>query len=122
MIQGKDYTLGGRGHTQANVKMCSTISGIIAMRWWLDNFSTGYRDKDGRLAITPTQSSEIVSILSAGTFFGALLAAPIADRIGRRKSLMVAIVVFSFGVALQTAAMSIRLFAAGRYILGRLLS
>lgn len=86
------------------------------MRWWLDNFSTGARDDAGELAITPTQSSEIVSILSAGTFFGALLAAPIGDRIGRRKSLMLAILVFSFGVAMQTASTTIRLFAAGRYV------
>lgn len=85
------------------------------MRWWLDNFSTGSRDGDGLLAITPTQSSEIVSILSAGTFFGALLAAPVGDRIGRRKSLMLAVVVFTFGVAMQTASTTIRLFAAGRY-------
>lgn len=85
------------------------------MRWWLDNFSTGSRDDEGLLTITPTQSSEIVSILSAGTFFGALLAAPIGDRIGRRKALMVAVLIFSFGVAMQTASTTIRLFAAGRY-------
>jgi SP family sugar:H+ symporter-like MFS transporter len=92
-----------------------TISGIMAMKWWLKQFSTGYKDKDGNPAITPNQSSEIVSILSAGTFFGALLAAPLADRIGRRKSLMVAVAVFSFGVASQTASMAIPLFTAGRY-------
>lgn len=86
------------------------------MRWWLDHFSTGARDDQGRLAITPTQSSEIVSILSAGTFFGALLAAPIGDRIGRRKSLMLAVLVFSCGVAMQTGSTTIRLFAAGRYV------
>ncbi|KFZ14482.1 hypothetical protein V502_06080 [Pseudogymnoascus sp. VKM F-4520 (FW-2644)] len=95
-----------------------TISGIIAMRWWLDNFSTGSRDDDGLPSITPTQSSEIVSILSAGTFFGALLAAPVGDRIGRRKSLMLAVVVFTFGVAMQTASTTIRLFAAGRFFAG----
>lgn len=99
-----------------NVETCSTISGIIAMRWWLDHFSTGHTDDNGMPAITPTQSSEIVSILSAGTFFGALFAAPLGDRIGRRKSLMIAVVVFAFGVSLQVASTTIRLFAAGRYV------
>jgi SP family sugar:H+ symporter-like MFS transporter len=98
--------------------MNRTISGIIAMRWWLDQFSTGYRDeKTGQLAISPAQSSEIVSILSAGTFFGALFAAPFADKIGRRKSLMLAVGIFSFGVALQTASMAIPMFTAGRYVI-----
>ena len=41
------------------------------MRYWEDNFSTGYRDpKTGLLSVTASQESEIVSILSAGTFFG----------------------------------------------------
>ena len=93
-----------------------TISGIIAMPWWLRQFSTGHLDKNGRPSISPAESSEIVSILSAGTFFGALLAAPLADHAGRRKSLMMAVIVFSFGVAMQTAAMEIPLFVSGRYV------
>ena len=47
------------------------------MRYWLDTFSTGYIDPDtGLRGITSDQSSMIVSLLSAGTFFGALTAAP----------------------------------------------
>ena len=53
-------------------------------------------------------------MLSAGTFFGALFAAPMADKLGRRKALMAAIVVFTVGVILQTASMRIPLFVAGR--------
>lgn len=64
--------------------------------------------------ISPAESAEIVSILSAGTFFGALCAAPMADRLGRRKALMTAIVIFTIGVVLQTASMQIPLFVAGR--------
>ena len=94
-----------------------TISGIIAMPWWLENFNTGHRNEKGEAGISPAESSEIVSILSAGTFFGALLAAPLADKAGRRRSLMMSIVVFSFGVALQTAAMGIPLFVAGRLVM-----
>lgn len=86
------------------------------MRWWLDNFSTGSMDSDGLPMITPGQSSEIVSILSAGTFFGALGAAPIADHLGRRKSLMLAVGIFTTGVTLQTASTGIPVFTGGRYI------
>ena len=95
-----------------------TIGGILAMPYWLKEFSTGATDADGNPAITASQSSMIVSILSAGTFFGALTAAPTGDFFGRRVGLMVTMMVFSLGVVLQTAATSIPLFVAGRFFAG----
>lgn len=95
-----------------------TIGGILAMPYWLQTFSTGYQ-VDGKPAITAPQSSEIVSILSAGTFFGALTAAPVGDFMGRRYGLMFSAgVVFNLGVILQTAATSIPTFVAGRFFAG----
>ena len=91
---------------------------LIRYSYWQNEFSTGYRDTKGHLNVTASQSAEIVSILSAGTFFGALGAAPIADRIGRRLSLIVACGVFSFGVILQTAATALPMFVAGRFFAG----
>ncbi|KKK16421.1 hypothetical protein P175DRAFT_0496813 [Aspergillus ochraceoroseus IBT 24754] len=95
-----------------------TISGILAMPHWQDLFSTGYRDSTGHLNVSSSQSAAIVSILSAGTFFGALGAAPIADRLGRRWSLIASSFVFILGVALQTAATAIPIFLAGRFFAG----
>jgi SP family sugar:H+ symporter-like MFS transporter len=91
-----------------------TISGIIGMDYWKKTFST---QPDG--SITASEDSLIVSILSAGTFFGALAAAPFADILGRRMGLMAAVgLVFNFGVILQTAATSQPLFIAGRFFAG----
>jgi MFS family permease len=59
-----------------------------------------------------------VSILSAGTFFGALSAAPMGDFIGRRLGLIASTGVFCLGVILQTAATAIPLFLAGRFFAG----
>lgn len=98
----------------ANVAMCRAISGIIAMTSFRLTFTTGYSDSDGP-GISPSQSGQIVSILSAGTFFGALGAAPFADQIGRRLSLILAVGVFTFGVILQVVSSAIPLFLAGRY-------
>lgn len=95
-----------------------TISGILAMKYWHTEFSTGYKDTNGDLNITASQSSAIVSILSAGTFFGALTAAPVADAIGRRLGLIASTIVFIVGVVLQTAAVDIPLFLAGRFFAG----
>ncbi|KAK3062553.1 hypothetical protein LTS18_003832 [Coniosporium uncinatum] len=91
-----------------------TISGILAMPYWLQQFST---EANGE--ITPAQDSLIVSILSAGTFFGALLAAPTADFLGRRVGLMASAgLVFNLGVILQTAATQQPMFIAGRFFAG----
>ncbi|KAL4886807.1 general substrate transporter [Aspergillus karnatakaensis] len=96
-----------------------TISGILAMKYWRRLFSTGYVNPSDDLPdITSSQSSMIVSILSAGTFFGALTAAPVADYFGRRIAMIIDSFVFCFGVILQTAATSIPLFVAGRFFAG----
>ncbi|KAF9736122.1 hypothetical protein PMIN06_006491 [Paraphaeosphaeria minitans] len=96
-----------------------TIGGILGMKYWRNQFSTGYVNKtDNELDVTSAQTSEIVSILSAGTFFGALTAAPVADAIGRRLGLVVCCIVFCFGVILQTAATAIPMFVAGRFFAG----
>jgi sugar porter (SP) family MFS transporter len=96
-----------------------TINGILAMRSFRDQFSTGYLDPTDHLRnVTPAQSSQIVSILSAGTFCGSLLAAPLGDKLGRRLSLMIAVGIFSFGVLLQTVATAIALLIIGRFFAG----
>lgn len=95
-----------------------TIGGILAMDYWKRQFSTGY-EVGGVPDITAAQTSEIVSILSAGTFFGALTAAPLADWLGRRMSLIVSAgLVFNLGVILQTASTEIPMFVAGRFFAG----
>ena len=95
-----------------------TISGILAMPYWRDQFSTGYINSDGNLDVSPSQSSAIVSILSAGTFFGALASPLLADSIGRRWGLIASCWVFNLGVIFQTAAISLPLFLAGRFFAG----
>lgn len=95
-----------------------TISGILAMPYFKELFSTGYLDSDGLRAISPSQESTIVSILSAGTFFGALSSPILADNIGRRWGLIASTLVFILGVILQTAAVALPLFIAGRFFAG----
>jgi len=72
----------------------------------------------GVCAITSSQQSLVVSILSAGTFFGALFAAPTADFLGRRWSVVLAVIIFCAGVAMQTAATALPLFVVGRVFAG----
>jgi MFS transporter, SP family, sugar:H+ symporter len=95
-----------------------TISGIIAMPFWLKGFTKGHI-VDGEPALESGDKSLIVSILSLGTFLGALSAAPTADFFGRRLGLILSTgIVFNLGVLLQTIATDQPLFIAGRFFAG----
>jgi MFS family permease len=64
-------------------------------------------------------SSNVVSLLTAGCFFGAIAAAWFNERFGRRLSLMGFSLVFLIGAAIQTAAHhEIGMIYAGRVIAG----
>lgn len=88
------------------------------MPYWQRLFSTGYIDAEGHHNVTTSQESAIVSILSAGTFFGALSSPFLADHVGRRPGLIISTWVFNLGVVLHTVATSIPLFLAGRFFAG----
>lgn len=100
-----------------------TIGGLIAMTNWLETFGTyddtGYAQALNGIPyfITTSNKSLVVSILSAGTFFGAFLAAPFADILGRRIGLIASCAVFSLGVGLQLDT-HWGAFVAGRAIAG----
>lgn len=86
---------------------------------WLELFSNGNTDAEGNPAVSSSDESLIVSILSLGTFLGALTAAPVADFFGRRWGLILSTsIVFNLGVILQTAATDQPLFIAGRFFAG----
>lgn len=88
------------------------------MDYWETEFSTGYINTKNHADVSPSQSALIVSILSAGTFFGALSAAPFGDIMGRRIGLIASSWVFIFGVILQTASTALPMFIAGRFFAG----
>jgi MFS family permease len=64
------------------------------------------------------QQSLVTSILSAGTFFGAIMAGDIADFIGRRVTIIVGCAIFCVGGILQTASTGLGVMVAGRLIAG----
>ena len=64
----------------------------------------GMRHADGTAYFSNVRSGLIVALLSIGTLFGALIAAPIADWIGRKKSIIGWCGIFSIGIVVQIAA------------------
>jgi MFS family permease len=69
-------------------------------------------------ALPSWMQSLTVSILSLGTFLGALISADIADRIGRRNAIVASCVIFAIGAVLQTASTTYKLLVAGRLVAG----
>jgi len=99
-----------------------TIGGVIAMQDWLNVF--GQHDDTGVLGhdtqgmyLATADKSLVVSILSAGTFFGALLAFPMGDMVGRKWGIVFSCVIFSLGVGLQLDT-KWATFVVGRVIAG----
>jgi SP family sugar:H+ symporter-like MFS transporter len=61
----------------------------------------------------------IVGLLSIGCLFGAIVAAPFSDRIGRRKSMILACIVFYVGNTIQITTFNAWYqLAIGRFICG----
>src|SRR3984885_14538653 len=75
-------------------------------------------DEKAYFTLPSWKKSLITSILSAGTFFGALIAGDLADFIGRRITIISGCGIFIVGVILQTASSSLGLLVAGRLIAG----
>ncbi|KAK6403872.1 hypothetical protein LTR95_018913 [Oleoguttula sp. CCFEE 5521] len=64
------------------------------------------------------QKSLIVSILSAGTFFGALISGSLADRYGRRTTIIAGCVIFMVGVVVQCSTTHVVSLSIGRLVAG----
>lgn len=72
----------------------------------------------GMCTITSAQQSLVVATLPAGACVGALFAGPTADFLGRRWAIILGLVIFAVGVAMQVAATALPLFFVGRAIAG----
>lgn len=60
----------------------------------------------------------LVSALELGAWFGALCNGYLADKISRKYSMLVAVIIFTLGTGLQTGAQNPTYFFAGRVIGG----
>lgn len=83
-----------------------------------DTTSTKYLDYKATFKLPAWEQSLTTSILSAGTFFGAILAGDIADFIGRRTTIITGCLIFTVGCILETASTGIAVMAIGRVICG----
>jgi hypothetical protein len=108
------------------------MGGVLGMKYFIRMYTgLAYPEDSGFAAGSPElkaytsnfhisahDQSLTTSILSAGTFFGAIIAGDMADFIGRRMTIIVGCVVFSVGCIFETAAAGLPLMVVGRLIAG----
>ncbi|KAI5850772.1 general substrate transporter [Tricharina praecox] len=94
------------------------INGVLGMDFFKREFGHATDLDPSGYNIHTWEKSLVTSILSAGTFFGALAGGNLADWIGRRLSIIIACGIFSVGVALQVASTAVGLLVGGRVIAG----
>ncbi|KAJ6013787.1 hypothetical protein N7540_008378 [Penicillium herquei] len=94
------------------------ISGFLEMPNFLQRY--GQPSGDGTYHFSNVRSGLIVGLLSIGTLIGALIAAPIADRVGRKWSISGWCLILIVGVTVQISSPSGKWyqFAMGRWVTG----
>jgi sugar porter (SP) family MFS transporter len=78
------------------------ISGFQEMSNYLERY--GQLGADGSYSFSATRSGLIVGLLSIGTMIGALVGAPVADKLGRKWSITLWCMVLNIGLIVQIAA------------------
>ncbi|KAH7186071.1 general substrate transporter [Fusarium flagelliforme] len=72
------------------------INGVNGSQYFIDQV-----EGKGATALSESNQSLIVSILSCGTFFGALIAGDLADRMGRKWTVILGCLIYMVGVVIQ---------------------
>ncbi|KAF2466839.1 high affinity glucose transporter RGT2 [Lindgomyces ingoldianus] len=83
-----------------------------------DTTSDAYKAYKKGFVIPQWEQSLTTSILSAGTFFGAIIAGDVADFIGRRLTIILGCFIFTVGGILETASTGVGVMSAGRIFAG----
>jgi len=101
------------------------MGGVQGMKYFIRQYTglpyPGPNASKAELAaftMSAPQKSLTTSILSAGTFFGAIIAGDLADWFGRRLIIIGGCFIFTIGCILETASTGIGLMVAGRLICG----
>jgi sugar porter (SP) family MFS transporter len=72
----------------------------------------------GNAVSNPDKKGYLVSVLELGAWFGVLVTGYLADRLSRKYTIVVAVIVFSVGVIVQTAAKASPSIYGGRFVTG----
>ena len=94
------------------------IIGGPLLETWKFKQDFGFAQADGSKGFSPDVKGLFISILSIGTFCGALTAPFLCDRFGRRIGLLLTCGIFTAGIVCQVIAGHLAILMIGRWIAG----
>ncbi|KAF9873984.1 MFS monosaccharide transporter [Colletotrichum karsti] len=111
------------------VAMCAAFSaiggllfgydqGVISVTLVMDQFLERFPEVSDHAAGSGFKKGLMTAMITLGAFIGALNQGWIADWLSRKRSIMVAVVVFTIGSAIQTSALNYDMLVGGRFIGG----
>jgi MFS family permease len=92
------------------------MSGLLTGQAFINQFPE-IDTTDGGNGSSSLQGT-VVAIYEIGCFFGALLAFAFAEKLGRRRSIIIGCAILSVGAAIQASSYSIAQLIAGRVVAG----
>lgn len=98
------------------------INGVLPSPLFISNVENRPYQQvvDEKIALRSSYTSLVVSILSAGTFFGAIIAGDVSDRIGRKWTVILGCLIYMIGVVIQMITGAGNALAA--IVIGRLVA
>ncbi|OQD69454.1 hypothetical protein PENPOL_c002G09457 [Penicillium polonicum] len=92
--------------------------GVVSVTLTMDQFLERFPEVGPDAPGAGFQKGILTAMIELGAFIGAMNQGWIADKISRKWSIMVAVVIFLFGSALQTGAMSFEMLVGARFVGG----
>ncbi|KAI8653962.1 hypothetical protein LRP88_01999 [Fusarium phalaenopsidis] len=92
--------------------------GVVSVTLVMDEFLNRFPEVSDEASGSGFKKGLMTAMIPLGAFIGALNQGRIADWISRKRSLMVAVVIFTIGSSIQTAAVNYDMLTAGRFFGG----
>ncbi|KAI0444859.1 general substrate transporter [Xylaria telfairii] len=102
------------GYNQSGVGPLATLKTFVAAFPQLDTIHT----TGDALAVNSTRKGAVIAAFQVGGLLGSLSCLSLGDRLGRRKTILLAAILTIIGEVLQTASYDLIQFIVGRVILG----
>ncbi|KAH3683028.1 hypothetical protein WICPIJ_005997 [Wickerhamomyces pijperi] len=94
-----------------------TVGGFTNMADFKERFGT--LESDGLYKLTNVRTGLMISIFNVGCAFGGIVLAPIGDKVGRKKGLMVTMIVYIVGILIQITSNKGKWY---QYFIGRIIA
>lgn len=92
--------------------------GVISVTLVMDQFLERFPEVSDHASGSGFKKGLMTAMITLGAFIGALNQGWVADMISRKRSIMVAVVIFTIGSSVQTAALNYSMLVGGRFVGG----